>query len=189
MNEPPLYNPVSSPTLSRVGSAWAVGGRSACAHEMIRLGCRWTFSPPRHVDGGPTQRTEDSGAPELVSQVAQALLKKGNLRKLLDVFRMLEDLEDAEGLANCFKAVKGIVLLNDTHLFELLLSEEMVMDVVGALEYDPELLTKQNHRAFLKESVVFKEVCAASFSRLVCQRRCCQPTTCSHCQCRYLSSR
>jgi len=96
--------------------------------------------------------------------VAQALLKKGNLRKLLDVFRMLEDLEDAEGLANCFKAVKGIVLLNDTHLFELLLSEEMVMDVVGALEYDPELLTKQNHRAFLKESVVFKEVCAASFS-------------------------
>jgi hypothetical protein len=41
--------------------------------------------------------------------VAQALLKKGNLRKLLDVFRMLEDLEDAEGLVNCFKAVKGVV--------------------------------------------------------------------------------
>lgn len=92
------------------------------------------------------------------AQVAQALLKKGNLRKLLDVFRMLEDLEDAEGLVNCFKAVKGVVLLNDTNLFELLLSEEMVMDVVGALEYDPELLTKQNHRTFLKESVVFKEV-------------------------------
>lgn len=52
------------------------------------------------------------------------------------------------------------VLLNDTNLFELLLSEEMMMDVVGALEYDPELLTKQNHRSFLKESVVFKEVCA-----------------------------
>ena len=41
----------------------------------------------------------------------------------------------------------------------MLLSEENVMDVVGALEYDPELAVRQNHRAFLREHVIFKEVC------------------------------
>ncbi len=43
-------------------------------------------------------------------------------------------------------------------LLEMLLSEENVMDVVGALEYDPELAVRQNHRAFLREHVIFKEV-------------------------------
>ena len=42
----------------------------------------------------------------------------------------------------------------------MLLAEENVMDVVGALEHDPELATRQNHRAFLREHVIFKEVCA-----------------------------
>lgn len=32
------------------------------------------------------------------------------------------------------------------------------MDVVGALEYDPELHGPQRHRTFLSASVVFKEV-------------------------------
>ncbi len=41
----------------------------------------------------------------------------------------------------------------------MLLAEENVMDVVGALEYDPELAVRQNHRAFLREHVIFKEVC------------------------------
>jgi len=32
------------------------------------------------------------------------------------------------------------------------------MDVVGALEYDPELKGPQPHRSFLNTSVAFKEV-------------------------------
>ena len=43
-------------------------------------------------------------------------------------------------------------------LLENLLAEENVMDVVGALEYDPELAARQNHRQFLREHVIFKEV-------------------------------
>lgn len=45
-------------------------------------------------------------------------------------------------------------------LLEQLLAEENVMDVVGALEHDPDLAVRQNHRAFLREHVIFKEVCA-----------------------------
>lgn len=52
----------------------------------------------------------------------------------------------------------------------MLLAEENVMDVVGALEHDPELATRQNHRAFLREHVIFKEVRApqASASKASC---------------------
>ena len=51
-------------------------------------------------------------------------------------------------------------------LLELLLAEENVMDVVGALEHDPELAARQNHRAFLREHVIFKEVCALEASTI-----------------------
>ena len=73
-----------------------------------------------------------------------------------------------------------MVLLNDANLFDELLRDENVFDVVGALEYDPEYSEaeetsgdgvgdagertgvgaqqKVQHRAFLRDSVVFKEV-------------------------------
>jgi protein phosphatase-4 regulatory subunit 3 len=45
-----------------------------------------------------------------------------------------EDLEDTESLGLMYKAMKGAIMLNDTSIFEILLREENVMDVVGALE-------------------------------------------------------
>jgi len=36
--------------------------------------------------------------------------------------------------------------------------DSMPQDVVGALEYDPEIPVRQRHREFLQQSVVFKEV-------------------------------
>ena len=57
-------------------------------------------------------------------------------------------------------------MLTSAELLELLLAEENVMDVVGALEHDPELAARQNHRAFLREHVIFKEVCAPHASTL-----------------------
>jgi hypothetical protein len=43
-------------------------------------------------------------------------------------------------------------------LLDELLKEEHVMDVIGCLEYDPELTAAQQHRQFLSSAVVFKEV-------------------------------
>lgn len=43
-------------------------------------------------------------------------------------------------------------------LLDELLKEEHVMDVIGCLEYDPDLQTPQQHRNFLQTAVVFKEV-------------------------------
>ncbi|KAK9823072.1 hypothetical protein WJX81_007297 [Elliptochloris bilobata] len=91
-------------------------------------------------------------------RVAGRMLRNGYVRRLLDLFRACEDLEDSESLRHLHAILRGTIMLNDTSLLEVLLSEENVMDVVGALEYDPELAGRQRHREFLRERVVFKEV-------------------------------
>ena len=42
-----------------------------------------------------------------------------------------EDLEDAASLRQLFDIFKGVIMLNDTSLMDLLFAEENVMDVVS----------------------------------------------------------
>ncbi|EIE26200.1 DUF625-domain-containing protein [Coccomyxa subellipsoidea C-169] len=91
-------------------------------------------------------------------RAAAQVLRPGYIRKLLEIFRQCEDLEDEESLRHMYFIVRGAIMLNDAALLEAFLSEENVMDTVGALEYDPELPEQQRHRAFLRDKVVFKEV-------------------------------
>ncbi|XP_008655389.1 uncharacterized protein [Zea mays] len=77
--------------------------------------------------------------------------------KLVDIFRMCEDLENIDDLHMIFKLVKGIILLNSPSIFDKIFSDEFILDIIGALEYDPEVPRVQKHRAFLKDHVVFKE--------------------------------
>ncbi|XP_011020283.1 PREDICTED: serine/threonine-protein phosphatase 4 regulatory subunit 3 isoform X2 [Populus euphratica] len=78
-------------------------------------------------------------------------------QKLMDVFRICEDLENIDGLHMIFKIVRGIILFNNPQIFEKIFGDELIMDVIGSLEYDPEISRGQHHRGFLKEHVVFKE--------------------------------
>ena len=48
-----------------------------------------------------------------------------------------EDLEDAESLRALHGIVRGAIMLNDTSLLELLLTEDNVMDTVGTLAPAP----------------------------------------------------
>ncbi|XP_057958597.1 uncharacterized protein LOC131151368 [Malania oleifera] len=78
-------------------------------------------------------------------------------RKLMDLFHICEDLENVESLHMIFKIVKGIILLNSPPIFDKIFGDELMMDIIGSLEYDPEVPCVQHHRSFLKEHVVFKE--------------------------------
>ncbi|KAK9139199.1 hypothetical protein Scep_008880 [Stephania cephalantha] len=77
--------------------------------------------------------------------------------KLMDLFRICEDMENIDSLHMIFKIVKGIILLNSSHIFEKIFADEFIMDIIGCLEYDPEISRIQHHRTFLKEHVIFKE--------------------------------
>jgi len=75
--------------------------------------------------------------------IAQQLLQPGYLKGVLDAFGMAEDLEDEEGLKAAHLVVKGAIMLNDVNLLEALFSDEFVVAVVGALEYDALLSSPQ----------------------------------------------
>ncbi|KAM0954428.1 putative armadillo-like helical, PH-like domain superfamily protein [Dioscorea sansibarensis] len=77
--------------------------------------------------------------------------------KLLDLFNMCEDLENVDDLHMIFRLAKGIILLNSLQVFDRIFRDEFILDVIGCLEYDPEVPQVQRHRAFLKEHVIFKE--------------------------------
>uniref|UniRef100_S4RMQ4 SMEK homolog 1, suppressor of mek1 (Dictyostelium) n=1 Tax=Petromyzon marinus TaxID=7757 RepID=S4RMQ4_PETMA len=83
---------------------------------------------------------------------------EGYIKKLLELFHMCEDLENTDGLHHLFQIFKGIFLLNSTAIFEVMLSDSCVMDVVGCLEYDPSLPEPKRHRDFLNTTARFKEV-------------------------------
>ncbi|GFH11066.1 SMK-1 domain-containing protein [Haematococcus lacustris] len=91
-------------------------------------------------------------------QLATALMRPNWIPTLLDLFKQCEDLDNHESLSTLYCLMRSLIMLNDASVLEELLKEEFVMDVVGALEYDPDLKQPQKHRAFLTSSVTFKEV-------------------------------
>eukprot|EP00877_Chromochloris_zofingiensis_P013810 jgi/Chrzof1/8683/Cz03g20120.t1 len=102
-------------------------------------------------------------------RVAQLMLAPHYLRRLLDHFKTAEDLEDKPSLHALFRTMKAAIMLNDTALLEEMLKEEHVMDVMGCLEYDPDLPTQQHHRQFLQTNVVFKEVVPIHNQETLCK--------------------
>uniref|UniRef100_A0A672GSD9 Serine/threonine-protein phosphatase 4 regulatory subunit 3 n=1 Tax=Salarias fasciatus TaxID=181472 RepID=A0A672GSD9_SALFA len=91
-------------------------------------------------------------------KLALAVENEGYIRKLLELFRVCEDLENREGLHHLYEIIKGIFLLNRTALFEVMFSDECIMDIIGCLEFDPALPQPRRHREFLTKTARFKEV-------------------------------
>ncbi|XP_061890812.1 serine/threonine-protein phosphatase 4 regulatory subunit 3 isoform X2 [Entelurus aequoreus] len=91
-------------------------------------------------------------------KLALAVENEGYIRKILELFRLCEDLENQEGLHHLYEIIKGIFLLNRTALFEVMFSDECIMDVIGCLEFDPALPQPRRHREFLTKTARFKEV-------------------------------
>lgn len=91
-------------------------------------------------------------------KLATAIEMEGYIPKLLQLFRMCEDLENTADLHKLYEIFKNIFLLNKNALFEILFNDENIFDVVGALEYNPYLPQRIKHREFLQKKAVFKEV-------------------------------
>lgn len=81
------------------------------------------------------------------------------ITKLVPLVEMAEDLEDLPDLHHLCNIMKTLILLNDTTIIEFIVRDEMILGVVGALEYDPDFPShKANHRQYLANNSKFKEV-------------------------------
>ena len=99
----------------------------------------------------------DSSITDQIRLTELLLSNQEFFRKLMGLFRVCEDVKNMDGLHTIFKIVKGIILLNSPPILERIFKEEYIVDIIGALEYDPEVTCVQHHRKFLKDHVVFKE--------------------------------
>ncbi|KAF8242662.1 DUF625-domain-containing protein [Wilcoxina mikolae CBS 423.85] len=87
------------------------------------------------------------------------ILTNDYIAKLIPLLEVAEDLESISHLHRLCNIMKMIILLNDTVLVEKIVTDEMVLGVVGILEYDPDFPShKANHRQFLGDKSKFKEV-------------------------------
>lgn len=92
--------------------------------------------------------------------LARAIESGNYIRKLLDLFHICEDLENLDSLHQFYEIIRSIFYLNKSSLFEILFNEELIMDVIGCFEYEPQLTikSKRTHREFLEKKATFKEV-------------------------------
>ncbi|KAI4263090.1 MAG: hypothetical protein L6R42_001745 [Xanthoria sp. 1 TBL-2021] len=97
--------------------------------------------------------------PQGRDSLSKLVISEDYIRKLVPIVTMAEDLESLDDLHYLCNIMKMLVLLNDTQIIEHVVTDDVVMGVVGALEYDPDFPThKANHRRYLRDRSKFKEV-------------------------------
>jgi hypothetical protein len=100
--------------------------------------------------------------PVLRTRMAVEIVKRGTsfFERLLSIFDDADDLEDEAAIAEIFKILKGVAVLNHSGLYDLILSDRFFARVVGVLEHDPDVVPalRVQHRAFVEGRATFKEV-------------------------------
>ena len=91
-------------------------------------------------------------------KLSLAIEGQGYIKDLVDLFHMCEDLENKEGLNHLYEIFKNMFFLNKTALFEIMFSDDVLLDIVGILEYDPSQTERAKHRDYLRTKSRFKEV-------------------------------
>lgn len=87
------------------------------------------------------------------------IMREEYVLKLIPMVEMAEDLESLQDLHRLCNIMKSLILLNDNTIIEYVVTDPVILGVVGALEYDPDFPThKANHRQYLANDSRYKEV-------------------------------
>ncbi|MCJ1248095.1 Platinum sensitivity protein [Trapelia coarctata] len=100
-----------------------------------------------------------SSSPQGRDSLSKFIIAEEYVRKLVPLVEVAEDLEALPELHRLSNIMKMLILLNDTHIIEIVVNDANVLGVVGALEYDADFPHhKANHREYLNDESRFKEV-------------------------------
>ena len=81
------------------------------------------------------------------AKLIEAVLQQDYVLQLVTLFKTVEDLENVPDLHHLFHIFKGLVLLNDTGVYEELLREDLIVSVIGALSTTPSSRATQSTTA------------------------------------------
>jgi len=80
-------------------------------------------------------QTTLQGTAEQIMGVADSISKDCDFfPKIVNLFRKCKDLGDRDGLHMIFRLVKAIILLNSSVIFDKILSDAFILDIIGVLE-------------------------------------------------------
>lgn len=98
-------------------------------------------------------------------RLVAAVDRSNYIRQLIDLFHKAEDLEDLNSLHFLYEIFRQLILFNKQILYETLFSDDVIMDVIGILEYNPGGRTR--HRDFLRNQANFREALPLHNSKLI----------------------
>jgi protein phosphatase-4 regulatory subunit 3 len=92
-------------------------------------------------------------------RICEYIQREEYITKMIEVFKLAEDLENAENLhALCSLMQTILVMIHDHGLYEHILDDSVFFGAVGMLEYDPEFPNhKANYREFLHVTSKFHQ--------------------------------
>eukprot|EP00124_Ichthyophonus_hoferi_P004497 Ihof_evm3s504 gene=Ihof_evmTU3s504 len=98
-----------------------------------------------------------STPPYIREKLANTIIAKEYFQKLIPIFKQCEEGNNKAALSSLFTIFKCLVLLPESSIIELIVEKDLLMDVMGVLEYDPDIPGKQHHREFLRDKAKFRE--------------------------------
>ena len=105
---------------------------------------------------------------EVRRDVCKTLVEQNYIGRLLDTFRLAEDLNSRDTLFKLYNIFKHLVLLNHPGILRNLLSDNNVLQVAGVFEYDPAYPNHQpDYRQFLLNKHRFKQILPLTNPHLV----------------------
>jgi len=91
--------------------------------------------------------------------VSKLILSEDYIANLIPLVEVAEDLEDLPDLHRLCTIMKTLILFNESQIIEYVVRDDIIIGVVGALEYDPDFPThKANHRQYLADATKLREV-------------------------------
>ncbi|CDK24595.1 unnamed protein product [Kuraishia capsulata CBS 1993] len=91
--------------------------------------------------------------------ISKFIDSEGYLSKLVDAFNRNEKGRNLTNLHYLCDIIKTLVFYNDTNILEQFLDDNIIIGVVGILEYDPDFPSyKSNNREYISDETKFKEV-------------------------------
>ncbi|KAI9145123.1 component of IIS longevity pathway SMK-1-domain-containing protein [Paraphysoderma sedebokerense] len=92
-------------------------------------------------------------------KLAEYIMSKNYIEKLVPIFERAEDLESLDDLHILYEIMKLIVTLNDNSVFEHIVQDNLILPVCGMLEYDPLVPgSRGQFRNYLTQNVNYKKV-------------------------------
>ncbi|KAG8801891.1 Platinum sensitivity protein, partial [Serendipita sp. 399] len=92
-------------------------------------------------------------------RVVENVLSLDLVRKLVHLMGDAEDLQSVKDLHQICSLMQAILLLNDSNIYEHILRDDVFIDMVGLMEYDPEFPDlKAHYREFLQSNARHHQV-------------------------------